>query len=186
MLFENSALHFYSEEHTDHSRGIHPKKRRSMAFGFLKQMLKSPGLSLLPLALPCSSISLDRLLSRVPSELFYLLDCSFSCLLYCLLSELFDFLRRCLGCLLYCLLSKLFDLLDCSFSCLLSCLLSELFDLLGRNLGRLLCCLLRRRLGRIHFHLIEREWNAEEVHVGIQRRAHHPLESLLLIRNKIP
>src|SRR2546421_52833 len=167
MLFENSALHFYSEEHTDHSRGIHPKKRRSMAFGFLKQMLKSPGLSLLPLALPCSSISLDRLLSRVPSELFYLLDCSFSCLLYCLLSELFDFLRRCLG-------------------CLLCCLLSELFDLLGRNLGRLLCCLLRRRLGRIHFHLIEREWNAEEVHVGIQRRAHHPLESLLLIRNKIP
>src|SRR2546430_1001088 len=138
-----------------------------MAFGFLKQMLKSPGLSLLPFALRCSSISLDRLLSRVPSELFDLLDCSFSCLLSCLLSEVFDFLRRCLGCLLY-------------------CLLSELFDLLGGSLGRLLRRLLRCRLGRIHFHLIEREWNAEDVHVGIERRTHQPLESLLLIRNKIP
>src|SRR6266699_603327 len=138
-----------------------------MAFGFLKQMLKSPGLSLLPFALRCSSISLDRLLSRVPSELFDLLNCSFSCLLCCLLSKLFDLLSRRLG-------------------CLLCCLLSELFDLLGGNLGRLLRRLLRCRLGRIHFHLIEREWKAEDVHVGIERRTHQPLESLLLIRNKIP
>jgi len=137
-----------------------------MAFGFLKQMLKSPGLSLLPLALRFGSSSLGCLLDRVLSKLFYL------------------FSRR-LDCLLCSLLSKLLYLLCCSLDCLLCCLLSELFYLLGGNLGRPLCCLLRRHLSRIHFRLIERKRNAKEVHVGIQRRAHQPLESLLLIRNQI-
>src|SRR2546421_715367 len=138
-----------------------------MAFGFLKQMLESPGLSLLPLALRFGSSSLG-------------------CLSRCVLSQLLYLLSRRLGCLLCRLLSQLFYLLRCSLGCLLRCLLSKLFYLLGGNLGRLLCCLLRRRLSRIHFHLIERKRNANEVHVGIQRRAHQPLESLLLIRNQIP
>src|SRR6266566_5519903 len=120
------------------------------------------------------------------SDLFCLLRCRFGCLLSRMLSKLFDLLSRRLCCLLCCLLSKLFDLLSRRLGCLLCCLLSELFDLLGGNLGRLLRRLLRCRLGRIHFHLIEREWNAEDVHVGIERRTHQPLESLLLIRNKIP
>ena len=100
-----------------------------MAFGFLKQMLKSPDLSLLPLALRFGSSGLGCLLGRVLSKLFYLL---------------------------------------------------------GGNLGRLLCCLLRRHLSRIHFRLIERKRKAKEVHVSIERRAHQPLERLLLIRNQIP
>src|SRR2546430_2761630 len=91
-----------------------------------------------------------------------------------------------LGCLLCCLLSQLFDLLRCSLGCLLCCLLSQLFDLLGGHLGRLLCGLLRRRLSRIHFRLRERKRKAKEVHVSIERRAHQPLERLLLIRNQIP
>src|SRR2546421_207329 len=103
-----------------------------MAFGFLKQMLKSPGLSLLPLALRFGSSGLGCLLGRVLSKLFYLLGCSLGCLLCQMLSELFYFLSR------------------------------------------------------IHFRLIERKRNAKEVHVGIQRRAHQPLESLLLIQNQIP
>src|SRR2546421_343817 len=130
-------------------------------------MLKSPGLSLLPLALRLGSSSLSCLLGRVLSQLFYLLGRSFRRLLCCLLSQLFYFLR-------------------CRLGCLLCCLLGQLFYLLGGNLGRLLCCLLHHRLSRIHFRLIERKRKAKEVHVGIERRAHQPLESLLLIRNKIP
>src|SRR2546428_421221 len=109
-----------------------------MAFGFLKQMLKSPGLSLLPLALRFGSSGLG-------------------CLLCCLLSKLFYLFSRRLDCLLCCLLSKLLYLLRCSLGCLLGRVLSKLFYLLGGNLGRLLCCLLRRHLSRIHFRLIERK-----------------------------
>src|SRR5258706_8637269 len=100
-----------------------------MAFGFLKQMLESPGLRLLPLALRFGSSSLGCLLCRVLSELFYLLGRRFSRLLCCLLSELFYFLRCSLDCLLCRVLSELFYLLSRRLSCLLHCVLSELFYL---------------------------------------------------------
>src|SRR6266516_2147214 len=156
-------------------------------------MLKSPDLSLLPLALRLGSSSLGCLLGCVLSQLFDLLGCSFSCLLCCLLSQLFYFLRCRLGCLLSRMLSQLFDLLGRRLDCLLCQMLSQLFYFLRCSLSCLLCRvlselfdLLRRRLSRIHFRLRERKRKAKEVHVSIERRAHQPLERLLLIRNQIP
>src|SRR5947209_20302999 len=92
--------------------GNHPGDCRACFPCLKKTYAQKPGLSLLAFALRCISSSSGCLLSPVFRELFYLLNCSFSGLLCCLLSKLFYFLRCRLDRLLYCLLSKLFDLLD--------------------------------------------------------------------------
>src|SRR5947209_6131343 len=92
-------------------------------------------------------------------------------------SELFNLLNR----LLCCILSELFDLLSCSLRRLQGCLPSEALHLLGH------------RFSPFHFHLIEGKWNlvegernAEEVHIGIERRVHQPHQPVLPMGNQIP